>query len=104
MDKVATIMNADDTGGLSNAALISLGRIEARLDAMAEKESRSADRLDKLEQSMSEVKSELSVIKAQAKPKTPWWVIIGGLAAVVTTLIGFWTLFNLASDLAVIVP
>lgn len=100
---VAT-MNADDTGGLGNAALISLGRIEARLDAMAEKESRSADRLDKLEQSMSEVKSELSVIKAQAKPKTPWWVIVGGLAAVVTALIGFWTLFNLASDLAVIVP
>lgn len=97
-------MNAEDAGGLSNAALISLGRIEARLDAMAEKESRSADRLDRLEQSMTEVKSELSVIKAQAKPKTPWWVIVGGLAAVVTTLIGFWTLFNLASDLAVLTP
>lgn len=103
MDMAAT-MNADDTGGLGNAALISLGRIEARLDAMSEKESRSADRLDRLEQGMTEVKSELSVIKAQAKPKTPWWVIVGGLAAVVTTLIGFWTLFNLASDLAVIVP
>lgn len=97
-------MNADDTGGLSNAALISLGRIEERLAAMVERENRSADRLDRLEQSMTEVKSELSVIKAQAKPKTPWWVIIGGLAAAVTTLIGFWTLFNLASDLAVLMP
>lgn len=89
---------------VNNAALISLGRIEARLDSMVEKETRNALRLDKLEQSMSDVRSELSVIESQARPRTPWWAVVGGFAAIITALAGFWTLFNIASDIAKTLP
>lgn len=89
---------------LNNTALISLGRIEARLDGMAEKENKTGERLDRLESSMHDVKITLSGMQAQQRPKTPWWVIVGGIAGTVTALLGFWTLFNLAVDITNVVP
>lgn len=72
---------------------VALGRIEEKVSHL----SGLDERLRALEQTVTELRS-------QQKPRAPWWVIIGGLAATVTALAGFWTLFNLASDIATKVP
>jgi len=83
---------------------VAVGRIEEKLNAMSNTESRTGERLDRLEARTSAVETLLVELKAQQRPRTPWWVILGGIAAIVTALIGFWTLFNLATDLAQLVP
>jgi len=94
---------------VSNTALISLGRIEARLDAMAEKENKTGDRLDRVEAVLADqnvkftrLEGVVGEIKNNQKPKTPWWLVLGGVAATITALLGFWTLFNVAVDLSVV--
>jgi len=78
-----------DLTGLS----VAVGRIEEKLSHLAGKEDR-----------LRNVEAQLVELRAQQRPKTPWWVIVGGIAGIVTALIGFWTLFNLATDLAQLVP
>lgn len=72
---------------------VALGRIEEKVSHL----SGLDDRLRALEQTVTE-------LKTQQKPKAPWWVIVGGMAATVTACAGFWTLFNLASDVASKMP
>lgn len=68
---------------------VALGRIEEKVS-----------HLSGLEDRMRNVENQLAELRAQQRPKTPWWVIIGGVAGTVTALLGFWTLFQLASNFA----
>lgn len=78
-----------DLTGLS----VAVGRIEEKLSHLAGME----DRLRNVETAITE-------IKAQQRPRTPWWVVVGGVAGSVTALLGFWTLFQLATKLAQLAP
>lgn len=70
-----------DMTGLS----VAVGRIEEKLSHLSGMEDR-----------LRNVENQLTEMKAQQKPKAPWWVIVGGLAGVTTAVLGFWTLFQLA--------
>lgn len=93
-------MNAprQETGQMDLTGLfVAVGRLEAKVDIIMGREGRVEERLATLEQAVTE-------LKAQQRPRTPWWVIVGGIAATVTAILGFWTLFNVATDLASLVP
>ena len=81
--------NSQDLTGIA----VALGRIEEKVSHLAS-----------LEERLRTVETALTSLRAQQRPKTPWWVIIGGVAGTVTTLLGFWALLNLATDIAVLVP
>ena len=86
-------MNPETQGVDLTGLSVAVGRIEEKLSHLAGMEDR-----------LRTVETKLTEMQAQQKPKAPWWVIVGGIAGVVTALIGFWTLFNLATDLAQLVP
>lgn len=68
---------------------VALGRIEEKVS-----------HLTGLEDRLRNVETAITELKAQQKPRAPWWVIMGGIAATGTSLAGFWVLFNLAADVA----
>lgn len=70
----------------SATVLVTLGRIEERLNSMKENESRNATRLDALEKGMQEVKNELSTMRGAARPRAPWWVIVSIIFGLITAL------------------
>lgn len=72
---------------------VAIGRVEEKVSHLAGME----DRLRKVEEAITK-------LEAQQKPRTPWWVVAGGVAATLTALAGFWSLFNLASEIAAAIP
>jgi len=58
---------------------VAVGRIEEKLNHMSDRENKTNERLDKIDNRLSTL--ELNMAK-NVKPKTPWWVIVGGLAGV----------------------
>lgn len=87
-------MNSPETQQLDITGLsVAVGRIEEKLSHLAGMEDR-----------LRAVETQLTEIRAQQKPRTPWWVIVGGLAGVITALLGFWTLFQLAANIATTFP
>lgn len=83
---------------------VAVGRIEEKLTAMSKGEDKTSDRLERLESGQATLQSAVDALKAQQRPRTPWWVVISGLAGTVTAILGFWTLFNLATDIAQLTP
>lgn len=83
---------------------VTLGRMEAMLTSSKENQQRSDDRLERVESGLTEVKADISVLKSQQRPKTPWWAIAGGVAAVLAAVAGFWQLFSLAAQIAQSLP
>jgi len=86
-------MNPETTPMDITGIAVALGRIEEKVS-----------HLTGLEDRLRNVETQLTELKAQQKPRAPWWVIMGGIAATGTALTGFWVLFNLAADLAGLVP
>lgn len=69
---------------------VTLGRIEEKVSHLQGMD----DRLRKVE-------SDLTELKAQQKPKAPWWVVIGAVVGViggVSTLIGLFVLLSSLSQ------
>ncbi len=97
-------MNPDTTGVDLMGLAVAVGRIEEKLTGMSSNETRTGERLDRLEARTSAVESLLVEMKAQQRPKAPWWVVVGGVAGTVTAILGFWTLFQLATQLATAMP
>lgn len=80
----------EDTG----TVLVTLGRIEERLSAMSEKETKTGERLDRLEAGLQDVKLELA---KNVRPKAPWWAVVGavvGMTSAAAALIGGFVLLS----------
>ena len=80
---------------------VAMGRVEEKLTGMAEKENKTGDRLDKIDQRLTAL--ELN-IAANVRPKTPWYNVVAGIGVLVLLAINAWTLFNLGVDLASLTP
>jgi hypothetical protein len=69
----------DDNDTMDLTSLfVAVGRIEEKLNSMSERENRTSDRLDKIENRLTKMEADFA---RNVRPKTPWWVIAGGLSA-----------------------
>ena len=83
---------------------VALGRVEEKLNALGQNESRRDDRMERLESGLLEVKTEITTMKAQQKPRTPWWAVWGGIAALTSVLGGGWLFLQFAIQVASKLP
>lgn len=58
---------------------VAVGRIEEKLSSMSSREDKTNDRLDKIDSRLGALELNMA---ANVRPKTPWWVIVGGLAGI----------------------
>lgn len=77
--------------------MVAIGRIEEKLNGMATTEARTGERLDKIDSRLTNVELNMAT---NLKPRAPWWVIAGGMAALATGAIAVITLLNIAGKLA----
>lgn len=86
-------MNEDTNTG---TVLVTLGRIEERLNNMSEKETKTGERLDRLEAGLQEVKIEIA---KNVRPKTPWYVVASGIAGIGSIVLTLGILLPLLSKM-----
>lgn len=96
-------MNDDlKTGAVDLTGLaVAVGRIEEKLTAMSEKESKTADRLDKMEERLGKI--ELNMAQ-NVRPRQPWYVWIAGLGGIAALALNGYALLQVLAQVAAAVP
>lgn len=93
MEGVRVNENTADLTGLA----VALGRVEEKLTGMAEKENKTADRLDRLESRLSSIEVNLA---ANVRPRAPWYVIVGGIGGILVIGLNGFAFFQLLAAVA----
>lgn len=92
-------MNENDAS--TGTVLVTLGRIEERLNAMTEKENRTSARLDKVEERLSSIELNLAT---NVRPRVPWYVWVAGIGGVILLGVNGLALLNVLGDIAAVLP
>lgn len=80
---------------------VAMGRVEEKLNAMSEKENKTGERLDKIDERLT--KLELN-IATNVRPKTPWYLWVGGVGALLLLGLNGFALIELLVNLATVAP
>jgi len=59
-----------------------LGRLEAKVDSVKEEQGASRQELSTMRSELAIVQADVAVLKAQQKPGSTWWQVVGGLAGI----------------------
>ncbi len=91
---------SDESGHVksSSEVLYLLGNINAKVDGVANEQTNQRNEVQAIRQTLdkelSNVKSEIgslkedvSVLKSQQKPFTPWWSVAGGFAGIAAIIV-----------------
>jgi len=95
---------SDDTDSIRVpvSVAVAIGRIEEKLSSMGEREGRNDERLTRVEGSLAALNNTVTEMRAQQRPKAPWYVVVGGIAGIGTIALAAWTMFQLAAQLAAV--
>lgn len=92
----------EQTGTVDLMSLaVAMGRVEEKLTAMSERENKNGDRLDRVETRLTNIELNLA---ANVKPRTPWYVWVAGIGAVVLLGLNGFALLNMLGDIAAALP
>ena len=82
----------NETGNIDITGIaVALGRIEEKVS-----------HLTGMDERLRKVESDLTELKAQQKPKTPWYIVVGGLAGIgslIITASAIWVFMSRVADI-----
>lgn len=70
---------------------VAVGRIEEKFTAMNNREERTSERLEKIDNRLTVMET---TIAREVKPKTPWWTVVGGVGGIVVIIINTIVILN----------
>ena len=80
---------------------VAIGRIEEKLTSMSTNENKTGDRLEKIEQRLSNVELNFAT---NVRPKTPWYTVAAGVGALLAIAINGVMMLNVLNTLGSLIP